>query len=235
MFKILNLILIFTSLTALGQSVKIDTLKQNKNIDLTDINYPVIKTDNKKVDSIIKFDLIKQVSHNDIIDNNLISTLNQMIEDGLASLDFNVTYNSKEILSFNIDYENCGAYCYHSTQYFNYSTLTGKALSINDIISDVDKFKKLVTNKKNSQFEEQKKLLKESYEEEPGIDVKTYNWALEYYNSCDEEFELNNFSIKSDSLEIIHDCYLPNAIKNFTPVYELIYKYSEIKNYLKIN
>jgi len=234
MYRSVLFLLIFISSYSFSQSVKIDTLEQSKGVDLTDINYPIFRTNNRKVDSLINQDIISRISHDEVIENNTATTIGKMIENGLVNLEFDITYNSNDMLSFNIEYETCGAYCYHSTQYFNYSIVSGKALTIDDVICDKERFRKIVINEKNLQFKEQKRLLKEALEKESEIDSQTYDWALEYYISCDEKFDLNTFSLNSSSVEIIHSCYLPNAIKSLAPVYELIYKYSEISEYLKI-
>ena len=66
------------------------------------------------------------------------------------------------------------------------------------------------------------------------LDTTTYNWALEYYQECESSFDMEDFVLYPDKIEIIHSCYLPNAIKNLTPVISLVYKRSEVENFLKI-
>lgn len=70
--------------------------------------------------------------------------------------------------------------------------------------------------------------------QEAELDEETYKRALEQYENGDKEFTLNAFALHSDYLEVIEKCYLPTAIKNFTPVIELNYKYADIKKHLKI-
>ena len=69
---------------------------------------------------------------------------------------------------------------------------------------------------------------------ESGLDKSTYEWAIENYEDCERKSNLESFAIYPDRLEIIEDCYLPNAIKNLTPIIELTYNLSEIEEHLKI-
>ena len=66
------------------------------------------------------------------------------------------------------------------------------------------------------------------------LDESTYKWALENYNDCERNSNLESFAIYSDRLEIVEHCYLPNAIKNLTPIIELKYEFLEIVEELKI-
>jgi hypothetical protein len=92
-----------------------------------------------------------------------------------------------------------------------------------------------VDKDRKEQYSEQKQLLKEMInDKDSGLDESTYEWALENYNDCEKNSDLESFAIYPDRLEIIEDCYLPNAIKNLTPIIELKYEFSEIGEELKI-
>lgn len=108
-------------------------------------------------------------------------------------------------------------------------------MTINEIVDTAGKFKTLVLSDKDKQYEVQKKELRKILlEKDSELDEATYNWALEHYERCDNEFALNSFALHADHLEIIEKCYLPNAIKSFNPEISLKYKYVDIKEHLKI-
>jgi len=225
---------------AFGQSVQIDTFRLEKSERFKDIqsdkmNFPVIRSDKKEIDSLINIDLKNRFTSNEYPNEALDSTLTNWAGDQIVFLDFEVTYNQNGILSINVSAEGCGAYCTSWTDYFNYSTLNGKVLNISDVIDTTGEFKTRVKKDKEEQYAEQKRELKVMLNDpNSGLDESTYEWALGYYEECEKNSKLESFAIYPDQLEIIEDCYLPNAIKNLTPIIELKYKFSEIGEHLKI-
>ncbi len=225
---------------AYTQKVEIDTLRFNENkeyrsISSGKINFPIVRTGSKKVDSIINFDLKNEITSNEYADSSIESTLLQWTESIINSLDFKITYNDNGILSLNITTEGCGSYCTYMTNYFNYSTITGKPIDISEIIDTTGAFKTLVYQDKKAQFEQSKKDLKEMRNNpELEVDQTIYELALEYYLNCENSFDFKTFALYPNQLEIIQPCSLPNAIKNLTPILSFKYDNSIIKNYLKI-
>ena len=240
MTKILTILLVLIGIGAFGQNVQIDTLNLNKSEHFKELqsekmNYPLIQTGNKEIDSLINFDLKNKFTSNEYPTESIDSTLIKWAGDQIVYIDFNVTYNTNGILSINISAEGCGAYCSYWTEYFNYSTITGNPLDISEIIDISGEFKTRIFKDKETQFKKQKIELKEMLNDsEAELDQSTYKWALEYYENCENSFDLKSFSIFPEYLEINKHCYLPNAIKNLTPVLTLKYKYTEIKEYMKI-
>tara|TARA_R110000868_G_scaffold314415_1_gene575339 strand:+ start:534 stop:1235 length:702 start_codon:yes stop_codon:yes gene_type:complete len=231
---------VFIGTTALGQSVQIDTfqLKESdrfKEIQSNKMNFPIVRSGDRKIDSLINTDLKNRFTRNEYPNATIDSTLFKWAGDGVIYLDFEVTYNENGILSINISAEGCGAYCTNWTDYFNYSTESGKWLTISDVIDTTGEFKIRVDKDKQLQYSEQKLELKEMLvDPESGLDKSTYEWAIENYEDCERKSNLESFAIYPDRLEIIEDCYLPNAIKNLTPIIELTYNLSEIEEHLKI-
>ena len=240
MTRILTILLIFVGTVAFGQGVQIDTLKLKQSERFNELksdkmNFPIIRTGDEIVDSIINFDMKNRFTSNEYPNEPLDSTLIKWVGDQIAYLDFEVTYNEKGTLSLHINAERCEAYCSSWTDYFNYSTISGEPLNISDIVDTTSEFKAQVYNDKESQYKQQKKeLLDMLYIPESGLDITTYEWALELYQDCESSFDLESFALYPDQLEIIEFCYLPNAIKNLTPVIALKYNYAEIKKYLII-
>ncbi|WP_411768927.1 hypothetical protein [Winogradskyella sp. A3E31] len=240
MTKILTILLVFIGIGAFGQNVQIDTLNLKKSerfkeLQSEKMNYPLIRTGNKEIDSFINFDLKNKFTSNEYPTESIDSTLIKWAGDQIIHLDFNVTYNQNGILSLNVSAEGCGAYCSYWTEYFNYSTVTGNSLDISEIIDISGEFKTSIFKDKETQFKKQKIELKEMLNDsEAELDQSTYEWALEYYENCENSFDLKSFSIYPDYIEINKSCHLPNAIKNLTPILTLKYKNAEIKEYLKI-
>ncbi|MCQ0111219.1 hypothetical protein [Zhouia amylolytica] len=240
MTRTLTIILLFIGKIAFGQSVQIDTFQLEKSERFKDIqsdkmNFPIVHTGNKQMDSLINADIKNRFTDNEYPKDNLDSTLIKWAGDQIVFLDFQVTYNQNGILSINISAEGCGAYCTSWTDYFNYSTSNGEWLNISDVIDNPADFKSMVDKDKKEQYAEQKQLLKEMLNDtDSGLDESTYEWALENYEDCEKNSDLESFAIYPDRLEIIEYCYLPNAIKNLTPIIELKYEFSEIGEELKI-
>lgn len=91
---------------------------------------------------------------------------------------------------------------------------------------------KKVEKDKDNLYIQQKKELKEMLEDPTsGLNEETYKWALEYYQECQAAFNLDSFFIHSNGLSLVQDCYLPNAIKNLTPLIYLTYSIEEIEKY----
>ena len=240
MTRIVTTILLLTfGLTSFGQNISVDTLlipriEKFSNGQNEKLKFPVIKTDNLQVGKAINTDLKKRFTNNEYPDLSTDSTIIKWA-DGVIYLDFEVTYIKNGVISLNISAEGCGAYCTSWTDYFTYNYLTGQFLTIDQIIDTTGNIKNQVIVDKDKQYEQQKKELKEMLlDKNAELDEDTYKWALEQYESCDNEFRLKSFALHSDHLEIIEKCYLPNAIKNLTPTIVLKYKYVDIKKDLKI-
>lgn len=240
MIRFLTTIILLTfGLTSFGQKISVDTLfiprtEKFSNIQNEKLKFPVIKTGNLQVDKAINTDLKNRFTKNEYPDLSTDSTLLKW-SDGIIYLDFEVTYIKNGLISLKISAEGCGAYCTAWTDYFTYNYITGPFLTIDQIIDTAGNFKSLVIADKDKQYEQQKKELKEMLlDKNAGLDEDTYKWALEQYENCDKEFTLNSFALHTDYLEIIEECYLPNAIKNLTPTIVLKYKYVDIKKDLKI-
>src|ERR1700757_1588914 len=229
MTRFFTILLLALGFCTSAQIIKIDTLKlppsQRFNDLQTDkMNYPIIKTGNQKTDSLINYDLKNAFTNNEYPTNTIDSTLIKWADDGIIFLDFTVTYCQNNIISLNINAEGCGAYCSSWTDYFNYSTLTGKALNLNDIVDTVGDFRKLVYQQANTQYDKNIANLKAMMMDKTSdIDTATYNWALEFCTNCQKSMHLRQFALYPTYLEVIEICALPHMIQNLTPSIDLKY------------
>jgi hypothetical protein len=236
--RILTTLLLLLGINSFGQKAIIDTLiipltSQFTNAQSNTFNFPFIKTGNHVIDSLINWGLKNRLSENEYPDDAIDSTLIKWAEDRINFFEFEVTFNNNGILSLHIEVEGCGAYCTSWTEYFNYCTKTGKILKLAEVVDTTGNFRTKIYAEKGKQYERQKNQLKELLSE-ADFDEDTYNWTLEEYTNCENSFNLNSFALYPDHLELIDKCYLPNVLKQYTPVINLMFKYDEIKDYLKL-
>lgn len=125
------------------------------------IIYPIVVTNNKRVDSLINSQIKNEVFSPDDEKQSINKTLVENINDGLINLSYKVSYKKNGLLSFSIFSEGCGAYCSSRETYFNFDLKTGKKLSIIDLIIEnkLDSFYNIV-------FADKVKYLREYKEEE---------------------------------------------------------------------
>lgn len=215
-----------------SQSIQIDTLSLLNEHVSQKFSYPLIKTGNYKVDSILNFEVLNEVTDYEFADSLSINSLIEWQKDGINNLYFNLTYNSNNIFSLIVGYEVCIAYCTHVEKYFNYSSSTGKKINISDILKKP--FEGILHTNRSLQYIQQRKELKQFFlEEDSELDLAGYNWALDSYDYCEKE-GIKSFSLYTNYIEFHDECYLPNAIKNLTPTIELKFDYNHIQEYLKI-
>ena len=235
-FSFLLLLLLF-GFQNFAQIVRVDTLILNKSEKVENsssfrMNWPKIRTGDSNVDSLINHDLKNKFTRHEYKNVSVDSALTSWSDDQLVFLDFEITYNQNSIVSLSISAEGCAAYCSYWTKYYSYSVKTGQPLILSDILEMESGFKELVFLEKNKQFEQQKRELKDMLTDSD-IDQNAYEWAIGYYNECENNFEMNEFSIQGDGIKIIQDCYLPHAIQNLTPIINLTYNFTELREYLK--
>jgi len=240
MARIQIILLLLIGQNTFGQAVRIDTLKipargQSTEIQVNSLKFPVIKTGDRQIDSLINRDLKNRFTHNEFSELSADSTLIRWADENIIYLDFEITYLKDGLISLNISAEGCGAYCTTWRDYFTYSTKTGKHVTINEIVDTAGNFRNIVIADKNKRYEEQRNELKATFlDKNSGLDDDGYKWALARYNECDKSFKLESFALFSDHLEIIEKCTFPNVMKNLTPGIELKYQYSDISKHLKI-
>ncbi len=236
----LTIFFIFLGGIALGQKVQVDTFNlilsdPYMGEQVEDLHFPIIRTGNKQIDAQINTDLIIRFTDTETPTESLDKILDNWGGDQLVSLGFEVTYNQKGILSFHVSSMGCTSNCYGSTDYFNYSIVTGKYLEITDIIDLTEEFKSIVNQDRTTQYTQQKSELKENMtNSEEEFDQETYEFALAEFESCEGEVLFESFILYPDTLQIINECYFPSVIRAFQPAFVLKYSKSVIKNILKI-
>jgi len=233
-------VILLVSFSSYGQNITFREIKLKPNpiyyktAEKT-IIYPIVVTNNKRVDSLINPQIKNEVFSPDDEKQSIYKTLVENIDDyGLINLSYEVTYKGSGLLSFSIFSEGCGAYCSSGETYFNFDLKTGKKLSITDLITEtkLDSFHKLVfANKVKSLIEYKEEEL--NIIKQVDIDSTTYDWALEQVDSyCINDVKLDDFSLSRFNLEIKDICEFPHGIRSQLPTYELRYTYVFLSTFL---
>ncbi|MEQ9188339.1 MAG: hypothetical protein RLP15_11435 [Cryomorphaceae bacterium] len=223
---------------ALGQRVEVDTFRLTQSERFSDLqsekmNFPIVRTGNGRVDSLINLDLKNSVTSSTDLNASLDSALSRWVGDQIMYLDFQVSFNDDGILSLQVFVEGCGANCSGWTEYFNYSTTSGKRLAIGHVVDTNGAFRACVYNDKAVQYaNEKRKLSMLVNDPESDFDPSLYALVLERYEDCENSFRLASFVIHPHHIEVIAHCYLPNALKHLTPEISLRYDKAAIEPYL---
>lgn len=233
----LTMLLSVPSSSVYGQAVKIDTLVILKSSDdrfqNIKLKFPIINSGQKSIDKTINNDIKNRFTGNEFPTLSTKLAIDKWADEQIVYLDFVVTFNQYNLLSLSISAEGCGANCTGWTEYYNYNLTTGKFLKLNDLINNLQEFEKLVSSDKAEQYNHQRILLKKLLSDSKSdLNIATYESALTYYNECDDDFKLEQFSIHKGYLDIIANCHLPNAIKNLTPTIKLQYAIISIRHLL---
>ncbi len=218
---------------AFTQSVKIDTLKleleNDMGFEVEKMNFPIIKSNHPKIDSIINNDIKNRFTYNEYPTLPTQIALDKWSDGQLVYIEFGVTYNQNNILSINISSEGCGAYCSSRTEYYNYSTKTGDFLTIYDVMDTSTQIIDTISHDKNKQFQSQKNELNNLLIKKE-LDRDTYDFAIENFEDCENSFNYETFYISEKGLTIIYDCYFPHVIQSLAPIIVLKYDFSVMKN-----
>ena len=196
------------------------------------IDYPIIITDSKiaqnKINETIKlsiFGIMKDDTH------PMDSIIQEAIFDWLTGIDYEIYFNSSNILSVLISSDGYGAYPSTLNSYFNFNLNNGEEIKIKDIISEgkLEEFKKKVRKDKFQVLTRHKNELRQMLQEKE-IDQETFNWAEEYMSYCFESLDLENFIITKDYIQVFDECEFPRASRYLSPAYELKYPIKPWRN-----
>jgi hypothetical protein len=221
-----------------GQVAQVDTINlepsnEFKDLDRGKLTYPIIRTGDPNIDSLINSDLQIRLTSNQSRIESLDSALLSWTNDGISDLDFQVTYNNNGILSINVGVEWCNAYCDFWTGYFNYSTTSGKWLSLDDVADITGVFGTIIQEDRKKLYrfniDNLKKLLQEG---ELGADEFTE--IKQRFVECEREQKAVSFSIFPERIIIVETCWLHHSQKPLVPTVNLSYEFTSIENYLKI-
>src|SRR5262245_56682635 len=100
------ILLLFAGFYSFSQSILIDTLILSKNHSFSqklenDLRFPVIKTGNNKIDSLLNTDLKNRYTNFEFPDLPADQALFKWADDIIVYLDFNVTYLKNNLISLN--------------------------------------------------------------------------------------------------------------------------------------
>ncbi len=198
-----------------------------------DVIYPVISSNNKNTDDKINNSIIEAITGG--VKSSIIrKTLLQQMNEGLAELDYNISLNTKNVLSLKLNVLGCGAHCSSWNLYFNFDPLTGEPIGVSDVFNqnDLDSFRSIVSRDKNKALSRDRKE-KDSLFAHHAIDSVTYEFITGYVNeNCKKEIHIEKFLLSADGIEIIDRCEFPYAARDMEPIYELKYSYKKVRSLL---
>lgn len=214
--------------------VEIETTADSSVSNKNPLKYPKIETGDPKIDSIINNDFKNRLTNNEYVNLSIADSFKQWTDSGIVSMDYEITLNNENIISFNTTNEFLGSYITRWKTYFNYSTSTGEYLDLENVIDLSGDFKQKILDDKKQIYSDAKKELETPSDRNTEIDEQTKDWALKNYEACEENLNFKNFSLHKNHLTIYEECQMPNAIKTLSILEKTDYPYSEIKTYLKI-
>ncbi len=201
------------------------------------IIYPIIVTNNKKVDNLINSQIKDEVFGIEYGKQSINNTLTGYINEyGLINLSYDITYKRNGLLSLNIFSEGCGAYCSSTTAYFNFDLKTGKEITLADLLMEnkFDSFYRIVLDQKVKELNKYKTEELVNLITSNDIDSSTHNWVIEQIDSnCMAIVQLDNFYLSDSGLEVKDICEFPHAIRALQPDYKLSYSYTFLSSFFR--
>lgn len=226
-------------LKTIGQQICVETLTIPKIFESPykqkgELKFPVLKTGNPHIDKALNMDLKKRITFNAYPYLSTYLTMVLWVEN-VIQLDYKVTYQKDGLISFSIYYEGCGAYCFDDEMYFNYNYITGKYISIDQILDTSTGLKSMIAIDQKKQFIDKKKILKAILtDKQTGFDRDTYERIIEMCVESTTPFQIEHFALFNGYLKIYDPGGYPNVISDIVPKFEFTFPYEKIKKYMKI-
>lgn len=237
------IIFIFVWINISGQTARIAEINKITNIsrfiygkDTGDIqngnkiDFPIIITDNAIVDKKINHLVFKSLMYDSRYEKHPIKiAIDSFVIDGLINMQYYISYNKNGILSMHIQYDHCGANCWINDDFINIDLLTGKLISINDIIASdsLSKFKLIALSDKASFL----RRFIDSLNYTPN--KETYNAVLNKLKECKRNLPLDEFQLKDSVFVLFNKCYMATYLRPYEPEVLLRYKYIDIERFLR--
>jgi hypothetical protein len=217
------------------QEIKRKSLYNGYITDST-IIYPLVSYTNKAVSNRINAQIRKEFFEVYEVDEKmpLKAAIDSASVAGLTDLSYDISYDSKAMLSLQLTIGATGAYPSVGWDYFNFNA-HGNRLTIDSIILP-GKLKLFLAKVKKQEIENLK-LYKADLKKQLAakeIDSDEYNTALDIVkNYCWDNYRNTDFKITSDGISVIVDCDFPHVILALAPDNEVKFMKSELKEFLK--
>ena len=218
-------------------SVRLKPLKEKYNVDSITIIYPIIKLHNKlayeKINKIIRETLLPE--YNDEDSSIAIDSLVKLsAADGLTSMSYKSSFNKNGILSLQIFIDAVAAYPTSWQEELNFDINTGDLITMKNIIKPekYKLFRQLVYQDKINAIKKYQIELK-NYFSKKEFDKETYEWASEEVKHCMDSVSFEKFILTGSALQIFDGCDFPHMIQAIGPAYDLRYKLSSIRSYVR--
>ncbi len=163
--------------------------------------YPVIKTGDEEIDSLINHDFKNRMTDNRFKNESVEAAMQDWSENGIGYLDYEVSFNENDLLSFHVTSEFFGSYLTRSTSYFNYDISTGMPLQLKDVLKMSSPFTTRLKKDKNELF------AKAKIEIQIQNLIKTQNSIYaQNAGSCPHFFHANQHPQKGKTPEVVTCC-----------------------------
>jgi hypothetical protein len=232
-------VFILFPLIGTAQGVRIDTLKVKLATSLADnseaeLHFPrfiaASKTKSKQLNQALK----DQFTNHEFVGRSVDTSIRYWGQT-VSSLDFEVLYNEKDMVSIAFEGESCGAFCEPFSNYLTLKLSSLQFLNLHDLVDTLGDFRKLAYQKMDSLFVlEQEKLQTWLQTDSGKVDSTYYNWAKEALQDCQADFKLNEFSVIKEGLLVRQNCHYPHIIYDRAPKLEVKFEWAELRKYLKI-
>lgn len=202
-----------------------------------DIEFPTIQTGSYAIDSVLSRNIRR-----DILFDTLTTPINNVLSSFVSgasylSLNSNITYNNKNIISIFISCEFCGASCDYYEEALVYSLKTGNRLFISDVLDSSLFLNKVLKMDIKEQYQKSVNAvlaMKDSCGNCTEFDTDNFDFFLEKLQQAKNSFSNTSFCLYEDSVTILDECPFSRINSHMCPETEFSYNYTDIINYLKI-
>jgi len=203
------------------------------------IIFPIIKTENQKIERKIQFEILKSLQLDTLLINYPIKTIvDSSAFYGLTSMNYQISFNKNDLISLTIVYHHCGANCWTTKVFLNFNISNGKLITINDIINPLDKdiFNKQVLKNKQTQLTLFKDSLINQFDTLKSNDEKgNYKYIIEEVENCEKSVYLDEFLIKENTITFYDKCFWAYYLSDYEPELYLTYDLRDNSKYFKID
>ncbi len=182
--------------------------------DVFSADYPIVKTGNQSVDSLILAHSIVVVFGNDCVGMSLDDAYLKWSDSTGLVWHYEAVYNKSPYVSLRIDCEWLAAYSTQWSTYLNFSTATGELLTIHSLLDSNESFSQIISNEYSRQLQEYKKELVGVFAEDNGYsDEEATKDVSELLESYENELRFIGFSITEKGLVLRYGVFFPHYLK----------------------
>ncbi len=237
MIKQFLTILFFIIALSTHAQLKVSTVSLNRNGSWLNYEFPFVTGVNTKAANAINHYLQKQVLENDTATTDTTKIFEKVryrntsneFHSGYSFLGYKILLNSKTVLSIEINIEGTGAYSEYYNQYYNFDVKTGKPITLTSIFSTkgiklLEKEVKAI-RKKLIQSSMTELRSQENFVEDSAVITETFL-------QCNQQADLNIFSIQKDKITFRKEYCFPHAMRPYDTDLDVSFSIKKLQGYL---